>query len=97
MMKKISFIIFLIIVFTGCSKDKFNIDKPDVDVFVRQLKNGTYNCWEKGEKGENLWLQMPAFSPMHITALLELARDTSHILSFPSSTSDIPAVKQEIL
>ena len=83
MMKKISFIIFLIIVITGCSKDKFNIEKPDVDVFVRQLKSGTYNCWEKGAKGENLWLQMPAFNPDHISALLELAIDTSHIYEFP--------------
>jgi hypothetical protein len=82
-MKKIYFVIFLSILITGCSKDKFNIDKPDVNLFVKQLKNGTYSCWEKGEKGENLWLQMPAFNPGHISALLDLAKDTSHINEFP--------------
>jgi len=82
-MKKIYFVIFLSILCTGCTKDKFNLNKPDVDLFVKQLKNGTYNLWEKGEKGENLWLLMPAFNPGHISALLEHAKDTSHINEFP--------------
>lgn len=82
-MRKICFVIFLSFQIMGCTKDKFNLNKPDVDLFVRLLKNGTYDCWEKGEKGENLWLQMPAFSPGHISALLELAKDTSHISKFP--------------
>jgi len=82
-MKKIYFVIFLSILISGCTKDKFNLNNPDVGLFVRQLKNGTYNCWEKGDKGENLWLLMPAFNPGHISALLELAKDTSHISEFP--------------
>ena len=82
-MKKIYFVIFLSILISGCTKDKFNLNNPDVGLFVRQLKNGTYNCWEKGDKGENLWLLMPAFNPGHISSLIDLAKDTSHISEFP--------------
>jgi len=82
-MKEIYFVIFLSILITGCSKDKFSLNKPDVNLFVKQLKYGTYNCWEKGEIGDNLWLLMPAFNPDHISSLLEMAKDTTHISEFP--------------
>ena len=82
-MKKLSFIAILVLLCIGCEKEKFDIDNPDVAVFVKQLKNGTYYCYEKGETGENLWLLMPAFNPGHISALLEHAKDTSHINEFP--------------
>ena len=82
-MKRICFVFFLSILISGCTKDKFNLNKPNVNLFVQQLKNGTYNCWEKGEKGENLWLQMPAFNPGHISSLIDLAKDTSYISAFP--------------
>ena len=67
----------------GCEKDKFDIDNPDVEIFVKQLKNGTYDCYEKGETGENLWLLMPKFTPNHISSLIEFAKDTTHISDFP--------------
>lgn len=69
----------------GCEKEKFDLDNPNVAVFVKQLKNGTYNCYEKGENGENLWLLLPTFTPNHISSLIEFAKDTSHISDFPTN------------
>jgi hypothetical protein len=82
-MKKLSFITILILLCFGCEKDKFDIDNPDVAVFVKQLKNGTYDCYEKGETGENLWLLMPKFTRSHIQSLIDFSKDTSHITNFP--------------
>jgi hypothetical protein len=93
-MKFLSLLLFTLILLGGCQKDNFNPKNPDVELFVYQLKNGTYNCYEKGEKGENLWLIMPEFKEKHIPELLELAKDTSHILNFPvnpmSSRTPVP-------
>jgi hypothetical protein len=82
-MKRLSFITILILLCIGCEKDKFDIDKPDVAVFVKQLKNGTYDCYEKGETGENLWLLMPKFTRSHIPSLVDFSKDTTHITNFP--------------
>ena len=94
-MKKLFIIIFLPLLFIGCEKEKFDIDNPNVATFVKQLKNGTYNCYEKGETGEILWLLMPKFTQNHISSLIEFAKDTSHISNFPinpiSSRTPFPA------
>lgn len=82
-MKKLSFIPFLILLSLSCEKDKFDIDNPDVAVFVKKLKNGTYDCYEKGETGENLWLLMPRFTRNHIESLINFSKDTAHIYDFP--------------
>ena len=82
-MRNLPFISILILLFISCGKEKFDIDNPDVEIFVKQLKNGTYNHYEKGETGENLWLLMPKFSRSHITLLIDFAKDTSHIYDFP--------------
>jgi hypothetical protein len=82
-MKKLSFIIILALLCIGCKKDKFDIDNPDVEIFVKQLKNGTYDYYEKGETGENLWLLMPKFTRSHIQSLIDFSKDTSHITNFP--------------
>ena len=82
-MRRLSFITILILLCIGCEKDKFNIDNPDVEIFVKQLKNGTYDCYEKGETGENLWLLMPKFTRRHIQSLIDFAKDTTHITDFP--------------
>jgi len=37
-------------------------NNPEVEKFVQQLKNGTYDYYEKGENGEDLWLLIPNFS-----------------------------------
>jgi hypothetical protein len=82
-MKKLFFPAILILLCIGCEKDKFDIDNPDVAAFVNKLKNGTYDYYEKGENGENLWLLMPGFTPDHISLLINFAYDTTHISSFP--------------
>jgi hypothetical protein len=82
-MRKLPFIAILVILCFGCEKDKFDIDNPDVEIFVKQLKNGTYDCYEKGETGENLWLLMPKFTRSHIPSLIAFAKDTTHITNYP--------------
>lgn len=78
----------------SCKKDNFDIDHPDVETFVKQLKDGTYNKYETNDKGENLWLKMPKFSETHIPLLIALSKDTTHIKNFPvnpmSSRSPFP-------
>ena len=61
----------------------FDVDNPDVALFVSQLKSDTYSCYEKDEFGQNLWLLMPKFKATHIPALLEYAKDTTFINHFP--------------
>ena len=41
----------IILVLSACKKEGFDINNPDVEVFVSQLKNGTYNERETDEKG----------------------------------------------
>lgn len=82
-MKQLSFITIIFLFCIGCEKDKFDLNNPDVEIFVRHLKNGTYDCYEKGETGQNLWLQMPKFTSNHISSLIEYAYDTTHISDFP--------------
>ena len=82
-MKKLSFIAILVLLCIGCEKEKFNIDNPDVAVFVKQLKNGTYGCYEIVETGENLWLLMPKFTRSHIQSLIDFSKDTTYISDFP--------------
>ena len=84
-MSKLSFIAILVLLCIGCEKDKFDIDNPDVEIFVKQLKDGTYDYYEKGETGENLWLLMPKFTRSHIQSLIAFAKDTSHITNFPTN------------
>lgn len=73
----------------------FDVNNPDVALFVSQLKAGTYNSYKKDEFGQNLWLEMPKFTAAHIPALLEFAKDTASIYQFPlnpiSSRSPYPS------
>ena len=82
-MKNLLFISVLILFCFCCEKDKFDPDDPDLVTFVQQIKNGTYNCYEKGENGENLWLRMPEFNQNHIQSLIYFSKDTSHINNYP--------------
>ena len=61
-MKKLVLFIGLIIFCCSCEKNNFDIDNPNVKIFVKQLKNGTYDKYAKNEKGENLWLIIVSFS-----------------------------------
>jgi hypothetical protein len=78
----------------ACQKESFNLANPDVDLFVEQIKTGTYSFYKKGEDGKNLWLIMPEFKEQHITKLLKYAKDTTYIYKFPenpvSSLSPFP-------
>ncbi len=69
----------------GCKKNSFDINNPDVDMFVSQLKSGSYNERETGEDGKPLWLKMPRFQQQHIARLIELSKDTTHIERFPTN------------
>jgi hypothetical protein len=82
-MKRITLIALLIFSILSCEKDKFDLNNPNVEQFVQQLKNGTYIQYEKGENGENLWLLMPKFTKNHIQSLIDFSKDTSHINNFP--------------
>ena len=82
-MKKFLFITILTLFCFGCEKNEFDPNNPDVVKFVQQLKNGTYDCYEKGENGEKLWLIMPNFTKDHIQSLIDFSKDTSHINNFP--------------
>ena len=94
-MKYLVIFAFLTLFGFGCKKDQFDVHHPDVKKFVRQIKNGTYNVYEKSENGENLWLIMPAFTQAHIQSLIDLSNDTTHITNFPfnpiSSRTPFPA------
>jgi hypothetical protein len=84
-MKTLTILIILIFLCPGCKKDEFDPDHPNVVAFVQQIKNGTYNCYEKNDKGQKLWPVMPEFTKDHIQSLLTFANDTSHIAIFPTN------------
>lgn len=77
--KKIFILVFAIFLCYSCAKENFNLENPNVDKFVLQLKNGTYNKFYNNENGEKVWALMPNFSKKHIPYLIEHAIDTSHI------------------
>jgi hypothetical protein len=82
-MKRITLLTLIFFSILSCEKDKFDINNPNVEQFVQQLKNGTYIQYENGENGENLWLLMPIFTKNHIQSLIDFSKDTSHINNFP--------------
>lgn len=62
----------------GCSDDKLDYYNPDVRLFVKQLKSGTYNT-----KNENGIVEVPLFTYEHIPQLLKYIEDMTEIPSFP--------------
>ena len=71
--------VFAVLALTGCSKETLDYNNPDVDLFVKQLKAGTYNT--KNDKGI---VEVPHFTENDIPELLNYAEDMSVIPSFPS-------------
>ncbi len=100
-MKRFLLLTILTISCISCEKEKFDLNNPNVEKFVQQLKNGTYKCYEKGENGENLWLLMPKFTKTHVQSLIDFSKDTSHIKDFPvnpiSSGVPFPYDRQYII
>lgn len=82
-MKKLFYLIIAILLCNGCEKDEFNPENPDVALFVKKLKTGTYTHFERNEKGELLWLKMPEFKKEDIPILIVFSKDTSYIKAFP--------------
>ncbi len=83
----------------SCEKSDFNIDDPDVEQFVQQLKDGSYDKYELGENGENLWAIMPNFKKEHIPLLLHFAEDSTLVypcIHFPTNpVSSIPPFRTD--
>ena len=71
--------ICLIVSFTGCGSEEMDYNNPDVALFVKQLKSGTYKM--KNEKGV---VEVPHFTEEDIPELLKYAEDLTIIPSFPS-------------
>ena len=68
----------LIVSFTGCTSEEMDYNNPDVALFVKQLKSGTYKM--KNEKGV---VEVPHFTEEDIPELLKYAEDLTiiHILT----------------
>lgn len=66
----------------GCSEEILDYNNPEVKLFVKQLKAGTYNT--TNEAGI---VEVPNFSRRHIPELLKYIEDTSEIPSFPLTAS----------
>ena len=60
----------LIVSFTGCTSEEMDYNNPDVALFVKQLKSGTYKM--KNEKGV---VEVPHFTEEDIPELLKYAED----------------------
>ena len=82
-MRELVLLTIFTILCTYCEKGEFDPNNPNVEEFVQHIKNGTYEYYEKGEDGKNLWLLMPKFSKHHIQSLIDFSTDTSHIEDFP--------------
>ena len=66
---------------SSCGKEMLDFDHPDVDLFVKQLKNGKFltqnTTWQGG---------IPKFAKDDIEDLLKYADDLTVIPSFPLAT-----------
>ncbi len=83
MMKNlITFSVLLLFLCTSCENDDFDLKNPNVEQFVRQIKNGSYNKFEFSGNGERLWTEMPQFKVEHIPILINFSNDTSLISPF---------------
>ena len=69
----------LIVSFTGCTSEEMDYNNPDVALFVKQLKSGTYKM--KNEKGV---VEVPHFTEEDIPELLKYAEDLTIVPSYQS-------------
>lgn len=63
---------------SGCGNSQLDFDHPDVDLFVKQLKAGTYKT--KSPEG---FVEVPNFTADNISELLSYADDLTIIPDFP--------------
>ncbi|NCC10303.1 MAG: DUF4943 domain-containing protein [Bacteroidia bacterium] len=69
----------LALLVASCGKEELDFNNPDVELFVKQLKAGTYKG--KNEKGV---VEVPLFTEKDIPDLLKYTEDVTVISSFPS-------------
>lgn len=62
----------------SCGEETLDYNNPDVKLFVRQLKSGTYHT-----TNENGVVDIPLFTARHIPELLKYSEDMTEIPSFP--------------
>ncbi|WP_321330862.1 DUF4943 family protein [uncultured Bacteroides sp.] len=62
----------------SCNDEALDYNNPDVGLFVKQLKDGTYNT-----KGPDGYIEVPRFTKEDIPELLTHAGDLTIIPSFP--------------
>ncbi|MDL2212420.1 DUF4943 domain-containing protein [Bacteroides sp. OttesenSCG-928-E20] len=74
-------VLFLLIGLIGCSMEALDFYDPDVRLFMKQLKAGTYNT--KNDQGT---VVIPMFTYKHVDELLYYADDMTEIPSFPLHT-----------
>jgi hypothetical protein len=93
MITKAYYIAMCIILTVCCSKDDFDMHDPDVDQFVRIVKDGNYFT--------EIGFELPDFTMKHINRLLFYSQDTSQIKEFPtnpfSSLYTTPKILNECL
>ena len=80
-MKKTLFVmlaVLLAISCTSCNEGTIDYNHPDVDLFVKQLKDGSYKT--KGPEG---YVEVPRFTKEDIPELLSYSEDLTIIPSFP--------------
>lgn len=63
----------LIVSFTGCTSEEMDYNNPDVALFVKQLKSGTYKM--KNEKGV---VEVPHFTEEDIPELFKICRRSDY-------------------
>lgn len=79
-MKSLKHIFYLLLLITvsGCGNSTLDFNYPEVDLFVKQLKAGTYTT--KSPEG---FVEVPNFTYEDIPALLSYSTDLTIIPSFP--------------
>ncbi|MDM8001313.1 MAG: DUF4943 family protein [Bacteroidota bacterium] len=75
-MKSLVLFALLSVMCLGCERSSFDVNNPDVEEFVKQLKDGTYDRFAQTENGERLWAVMPSFTKEDVPALILLSKDT---------------------
>lgn len=70
----------LMVSLVGCSSEEMDYENPDVTVFVKQLKAGTYNM--KNEKGV---VEVPHFTEKGHSRTIEICGRSDYYSFFPVS------------
>lgn len=88
----LTFMLFISLTLQSCSDQVLDHENPDVDVFVRQLKAGTYSAPSEGmgTVATGVLTGMPQFTEEDIDELLDYAEDLTAIPSFPLSVVSYP-------